>query len=118
MQWLNKIVDELAQRHPDGEIVVSSGVSPSGIYHIGHLREVLTADAIYIELKRRGRQAKHIHVVDDMDGFRKVPANMPESYRQYLGMPLCDIPAPDDTADNYADYFFQPFLASVKKLGV
>jgi len=118
MQWLNAIVDELERRHPDGEIVVSSGVSPSGIYHIGHLREVLTADAVYIELKRRGRKAKHIHVVDDLDAFRKVPANIPESFDQYLGMPLCDIPSPDGKADSYADYFFQPFLDSVKKLGV
>ncbi|MGH7192572.1 MAG: hypothetical protein ACREJM_03450, partial [Candidatus Saccharimonadales bacterium] len=46
MQWLNQIVDELAKRRPEGEIIVSSGVSPSGAYHLGTLREILTAEAI------------------------------------------------------------------------
>lgn len=118
MQWLNKIVDELEQQHPDGEIVVSSGVSPSGIYHVGHLREVLTADAVYIELKRRGRQAKHLHVVDDLDVLRKIPPNIPESFEEHLGKSLCDIPAPDGSDMSYADYFFKPFLDSMNSLGV
>lgn len=118
MQWLNKIADELEKRHPKGQIIVSSGVTPSGIYHIGHLREVLTADGVYVELKRRGRDVRHLHIVDDLDSFRKVPANVPASFEKYLGKPLCDIPSPDEKYDNYADFFFQPFLKSVKELGV
>jgi lysyl-tRNA synthetase class I len=35
MQWLNKVVDEVVAAHPEGEILVSSGVSPSGVYHVG-----------------------------------------------------------------------------------
>ncbi|MEK7059499.1 MAG: lysine--tRNA ligase [Patescibacteria group bacterium] len=105
MQWLNKIVDELVARHPDGEIIVSSGVSPSGTYHLGTLREVLTAEAIAREVRRRGRQAKHIHAADDLDVFRKVPANVPEDFKQYLGKPLCDVPAPDGSKQSYADYY-------------
>ena len=34
--------------------VVSSGISPSGKIHIGNMREVLTADAVYRALKDRG----------------------------------------------------------------
>lgn len=105
MQWLNKVVDELIKRHPDGEIVVSSGVSPSGAYHVGTLREVMTAEVIMRELQRRGRQSRHIHVSDDLDVFRKVPAGLPDSYAQYLGMPLCDVPAPDGSDQSYADYY-------------
>src|SRR5665213_382458 len=98
MQWLNKIVDELIKLHPEGEIIISSGVSPSGSYHLGTLREVLTAEAIAYEVKRRGRQARHVHVVDDLDVFRKVPANLPETFEQYLGKPLCVVPSPDASA--------------------
>ena len=79
MQWLNSIVDELFRRHPEGQIVVSSGVSPSGTYHLGTLREVLTAEVIAEEVRRRGREARHLHIVDDLDVFRKVPLNVPES---------------------------------------
>ncbi len=116
MQWLNKVVDELMQRHPNGEIIVSSGVSPSGTYHLGTLREVLTAEAIAYEVKRRGRQARHIHVVDDLDVFRKVPADVPENFKQYLGRPLCDIPAPDGSDQSYADYYLQSLLAVADKM--
>lgn len=105
MQWLNKIVDELIIRHPEGEIVVSSGVSPSGAYHVGTLREIMTAEVVARELRRRGRKTRHIHVADDLDVFRKVPAGLDVSYSQYLGKPLCDIPAPDGSDQSYADYY-------------
>jgi lysyl-tRNA synthetase class 1 len=116
MQWLNKVVDELVQSHPNGEIIVSSGVSPSGTYHLGTLREVLTAEAIAYEVKRRGREAWHIHVVDDLDVFRKVPADVPENFKQYLGRPLCDVPAPDGSDQSYADYYLQSLLAVADKM--
>lgn len=112
MNWLNQIVDELIARHPDGEILIESGSAPSGTYHLGHLREVLTPDAIYVELKRRGRKARHIHFVDDLDALRKVPYNVPAEFERYLGMPLCDIPAPDGSDQSYADFF----LADLRKV--
>lgn len=112
MHWLNKIVDELITRHPEGEIIVSSGVSPSGTYHLGTLREVLTAEVITLELNRRGRTARHLHIVDDLDVFRKVPANVPAEFEQYLGRPLSDIPAPDGSQQSYADYFLADLLTA------
>lgn len=116
MQWLNKVVDELLARHPEGEIVVSSGVSPSGTYHLGTLREVLTAEAIAYETKKRGRQARHLHIVDDLDVFRKVPANVPENFKQYLGQPLCNVPAPDGSDQSYADYYLQSLLSAAETM--
>lgn len=118
MQWLNKITDELIARHPEGEIIVSSGVSPSGPYHLGTLREVLTAEVIANEIRDRGRQARHLHICDDLDVFRKVPANIPESYKQYLGVPLCDIPSPKNPDKSYADYYTEDFLEAGKSLNL
>ena len=113
MQWLNTIVDKLIEKHPDGEIVVSSGVSPSGTYHLGTLREVLTAEVVARELRRRGVKARHIHVVDDLDVFRKVPQNVDESFSQYLGRPLCDVPAPDGSDRSFADYFLSDLIEAI-----
>ena len=118
MQWLNRVVDDVVAAHPDGEVLIESGISPSGSYHMGYLREILTCDAVLLALRRRGRQARHVHFVDDQDGFRKVPAGLPETYQKYLGRPLCDMPAPDGSDQSYADYSLKPFLDSVKKLGV
>lgn len=117
MQWLDKIADEIIARQTSGEILVSSGASPSGSYHIGHLREIVLCDAIRLELVSRGRQARHIHYVDDLDGLRKIPVNIPAEYEKYLGQSLCDIPAPDGKG-SYADYFFDGFLRSAEALGV
>lgn len=116
MQWLNTVVDEAIKKHPEGEIIVESGVSPSGVYHVGTLREVLTCDAVMLGLHRAGRQAKHIHYVDDLDVFRKVPVNVPAEFEKYLGKPLCDVPAPDGSDQSYADYFLKDFLGVAEKL--
>jgi lysyl-tRNA synthetase, class I len=118
MNWLNRVVEEVIDRHSAGDIVVASGVSPSGTYHVGHLREVLTADAVALELKRRGYSVKHIHSVDDHDALRKIPANVPADFKQYLGKPLSEIPSPDGSDKSYAEYFLEPFLNSVDTLGV
>lgn len=116
MQWLDKIVNELIKLHGAKEIVVSSGVSPSGTYHLGTLREVLTAEIIAVELQRRGHAARHIHVVDDLDVFRKVPVNVPVEWEQYLGRPLADVPAPDGSERSYADYFLADLVDAAQKL--
>lgn len=116
MQWLNKVVDELVAHRPEGEIVVSSGVSPSGTYHLGTLREVLTAEAIAYVARNRGRQARHLHIVDDLDSLRKIPVDIPEDFKQYLGQPLCDIPAPSGPEGSYADYFVKDLFIAAEKM--
>ncbi len=118
MQWLNKVVDEVIVRHPKGEILIESGSSPSGTYHLGHLREFVTCDAILLELRRRGRQARHIAYVDDLDALRKIPVNVPQEFEQYLGKSLCDIPSPDGKAKSYADYFLQGIIDATQTLGI
>lgn len=118
MQWLNKIVDELMSRHPDGEILIESGGSPSGTHHLGHMRELITSDAIMLELRRRGRQARHVYFVDDLDGLRKIPVNIPADFEQYLGYPLCDVPAPDGSEGSYADYFLKGLVTACQTLGI
>ena len=116
MQWLARLVDDIEKEFPGGEILIESGVSPSGTYHVGTLREVLTCDAVLLELKRRGRQARHVHYVDDLDPLRKVPVNVPTEFEKYLGRPYCDVPAPDGSGQSYADYFLNDFLGAAAGL--
>lgn len=118
MFWLNEIVDEIEKRHPNGEVLVQSGGSPSGKYHLGHLRELVTADAIMLELRRRGRKAKHIYYLDDLDALRKVPVNVPNHFEKYLGQSLCDIPAPDGSNTSYAEFFLKDLVVACETLGI
>ncbi|HZM64123.1 MAG TPA: lysine--tRNA ligase [Candidatus Saccharimonadales bacterium] len=118
MQWLNQIVNEVLARHPEGEILIESGSSPSGVYHLGHLRELVTCDAVLLEIRRRGRKTRHIQFVDDLDAFRKVPINLPAEYEKYLGVPLCDMPAPNGSGKNIADFFLQGLIDACDTLGI
>lgn len=118
MQWLNKIVDDVIARHPEGEILIESGGSPSGTHHLGHMRELVTCDAILMEIRSRGRHARHIYFVDDLDGLRKIPGNVPPEYEKYMGYPICDVPAPDGSSQSYADYFLQSLIDGCKALKV
>jgi lysyl-tRNA synthetase class 1 len=118
MQWLTKIADEIESRNPDGNILIESGGSPSGTYHLGHLRELIISDAVLRELKKRGRSARHIYYVDDLDALRKVPVNVPSEYAKYLGQPLSKIPSPSDPSRSYADYFLQDLIDAAKELHI
>ncbi len=118
MQWLNTIADELETRYPEGEILIETGSAPSGSYHLGHLRELVIADAVLLEIRRRGRQGRHIQFVDDLDNLRKVPVNVPAEFEKHLGYPICDIPAPDGSDQSYADYFLQGLIDACTTLGV
>lgn len=117
MLWLNKTVDEIIDRFPEGEILIESGHSPSGTYHLGHMRELVTSDALLLELRRRGRKAKHISFVDDLDALRKIPVNVPSNYEKYLGKSLCDIPSPAGEG-SYADYFLAGLKEACSLLGI
>lgn len=118
MQWIENIINQLANNDKEHEILVSSGASPSGVYHFGHLREIVIADAIVRALKKNGYNCRHVHVSDNLDAFRKVPVNLPAEYEQYLGYPLCEVPAPDGSGRSWGDFCLDPFLASAKTLGV
>jgi lysyl-tRNA synthetase class 1 len=118
MQWLNKIVDEVIERHPEGEILLESGGSPSGTYHLGHMRELVICDALLLELRRRGREARHIYFVDDLDNLRKIPFNVPPEFEKYLGYPICDVPTPEGSDQSYADYFLQTLIDGCEALGI
>lgn len=119
MHWLNNVVDKVLELHPEGDILVESGGSPSGTYHLGHMRELVICDAIMLEIRRRGRNAKHIYFVDDLDVFRKVPVNVPKDWEKYLGMPICDVPSPSgEEGKSYADYFLRGLIDSCEALNV
>lgn len=116
--WLNPIIDEIIAKYPEGEIVVSSGISPSASYHIGHFREILSTDILKWGLEQRGRSVKHIHVVDNFDPLRKRYEFLPESFEEYVGWPICLVPDPYDCHKSYAEHFFNEFVQHVHEMHI
>ena len=115
--WADRVADEVLARgitHP----VIATGISPSGVFHVGHLREILTGDAAARALRDRGAPARLVFVVDDFDPLRKVHRLLDqEVYGPLLGKPLFKIPAPEGEG-SYADFYLRPFLAALGRLHV
>lgn len=116
--WLDGILDAVAERAKGAPVLVCSGITPSGPYHVGHAREILTAEAIRRGLELRGHEARHMHNVDDFDALRKRYEYLPESYEQEAGKPVYLVPAPDGESASYAEQFFAAYAAAAEKLGI
>ena len=78
--WVTRAADDAIRHHEktgaSGPVTCSSGASPSGPVHLGNLREFLMPHFVADELRRRGVPVRHLHVWDDYDRFRKVPAGV------------------------------------------
>jgi lysyl-tRNA synthetase class 1 len=116
--WLDQVAQKAMDAHPEGEIVVESGHAPSGYYHIGTLREILTANAIAWRIRQAGRKARHIDFVDDLDALRKIPAGVPEEWTKYIGWPLHLIPDPTGKHASWAAWLTSELYEALDQMGL
>jgi len=122
MHWADHTAQTLKKRGDSH--VCASGITPSGEFHIGHIREILSAEMIHRACLDIGLKSKYIFIVDSMDPLRRVYDFLSPSYQKYIGVPLAFVPAPDSNGEpnkkggSYAEYFLKPFLASLEKIGV
>ncbi|MFD9396371.1 lysine--tRNA ligase [Streptomyces sp. NPDC060000] len=129
-RFADEVIEESERRAPGGAtsvaaapvVVVASGLSPSGPIHLGNLREVMTPHLVADEIRRRGRQVRHLISWDDYDRFRKVPQGIDgvdESWAEHIGKPLTSVPAPRGSAyPNWAEHFKAAMVGSLTELGV
>jgi lysyl-tRNA synthetase class 1 len=117
--WLDQVINRVAEEvSGQQEIIVSSGITPSGPYHVGHSREILTGDALYKGLRSRGMKVRHLHFVDAYDALRKRYPYLPEEYEQEAGKPVYLVPAPDGNHSSYADQYFSSYKEAADLLGI
>jgi lysyl-tRNA synthetase class 1 len=119
VDWVTRAADDAIRHAGEGNLVtVSSGISPSGPVHLGNLREVLTVHFVADEIARRGVPVRHLHVWDDYDRFRKVPAGIDPSYAEHIGRPLTAVPDPTGEFPNWAERWKAPLLSALAEMGV
>ena len=122
MHWADFAAQTLSQR--GDKHVIASGITPSGEFHIGHLREILTGDMITRACKNAGLDAEFVFIVDSADPLRKVYPFLSDEYEKYIGCALATIPAPDEEGRpgndgrTYAQHFLEPFLAALEQIDV
>ena len=116
MHWADVIAKDVVDNcdHP----LIATGISPTGILHVGSLREAITGESIRSAVEAMGKEVRLIYLIDDFDPLRKRYPFLPEEYEQYVGMPICRIPCPCGKHQNYAHHFIQPFLDTIETLGM
>ena len=91
---------------PDGEAMLfETGYGPSGLPHIGTFNEVLRTTMVRRAYETlTGNATRLIAFSDDMDGFRKVPGNVPnqDMLAAYLHKPLTQVPDPYGKFESFA----------------
>lgn len=84
-----------------GYVLFETGYGPSGLPHIGTFGEVCRTTMVMYAFKclQPDIPTKMICFSDDMDGFRKVPTNVPnrEMLAEHMGKPLTQVPNPFDS---------------------
>jgi len=103
-----RVVKRYQKNPPEkGYVLFQTGYGPSGLPHIGTFQEVARTTMV-----RRAFEVlsdiptKLICFSDDMDGFRKVPSNLPmlEALKQDLHLPLTKVRDPFGTHAGFAQH--------------
>lgn len=121
----HKVSQADSSNNKEFTIIFETGYSPSGLPHLGTVGEVIRVlmvkqafDEIvnspngYVksgeckELANIKISSKLMAFIDDMDGLRKVPTNVPEQemMTKHLGMPLTKIPDPFGCCESFAHH--------------
>ena len=88
-------------------VIFQTGYGPSGLPHIGTFGEVARTSMIRHAFEvLTGAKTRLICFSDDMDGFRKVPGNVPnkEELARHLDKPLTRVPDPFGCHEGFAQH--------------
>lgn len=101
-------------------ILLETGYGPSGRAHIGTLLEAVRTFIIAAIIRKlQDRPVIVLSIIDDMDGFRKVPTGLPnqEMLRRHLQQPLHKVPDPFGECESFADSNIAGFIALSEEFG-
>ncbi|SFN95511.1 lysyl-tRNA synthetase, class I [Cohaesibacter marisflavi] len=104
-----KLVKRYQKSGMPDEVLFETGYGPSGLPHIGTFGEVARTSMVrtaFRALTKDEVKTRMLCFSDDMDGFRKVPTNLPnqEMLAQHLGLPLTQVPDPFGTHEGFAQH--------------
>ena len=77
--WADRTAFKIVKEKGEKELyTLASGITPSGVVHVGNFRELVTTELVGRALKSLGKNTRFIFSWDDYDVFRKIPQNIPE----------------------------------------
>ncbi|MBE9556544.1 MAG: lysine--tRNA ligase, partial [Proteobacteria bacterium] len=103
-----KLIARTKGKAPDkGYVLFETGYGPSGLPHIGTFGEVARTTMVRHAFAAMSDIPTRLFAFsDDMDGFRKVPDNLPnqEMLAEHLGKPLTRVPDPFGTHESFGHH--------------
>ncbi len=99
-----KLLARVEKRGPEREVIFETGYGPSGLPHIGTFGEVARTTWVRRAFELMSPvKTRLLAFSDDMDGLRKVPANLPnqEMLTAHLGKSLTAVPDPFGTHESF-----------------
>lgn len=116
MHWADVVAENIVENCE--EPLIATGISPTGIIHVGSLREAITGESVRSAVEGLGKNVRLIYLIDSYDPLRRRYDFLPEEFEQYVDMPISEFPCPCGKHKNYAHHYVQPFLDAVDSLGV
>mgnify|MGYP003393857099 CR=1 FL=1 len=123
MFWADRLVEEA--RGQFGEkirsgtpLIIRDEKTASGRVHVGSMRGVAIHGVISEALTEKGVGNTFKYEFNDFDVMDSVPGYLPQDkFEKYLGMLLSEVPSPDASAKNFAEYFANEFKGVIEDCG-
>ena len=116
MHWADELVTRIP--HKGAQHRVDDMKTVSGMPHVGSLRAIVTHDILYKAMVKAGFTVDFTYVFNDMDPMDGLPVYLPETeYRQHMGKPLYQIPAPESGHGSFGEYYALKYKEAFNKIG-
>ncbi|MBI2195848.1 MAG: lysine--tRNA ligase [Candidatus Levybacteria bacterium] len=112
MFWADKLLESVK-----GPQVINDAWTPSGIVHMGGLKGPVIHDTLFKILKGKGHEVKFTFGFDDMDAIDGLPQELTKTHGKYLGIPICNAPAPHGQG-SFREYYSSTMRDLFKDLDI
>lgn len=115
MHWFDELYPRIESFLGEKKsIVISAGLSVSGLQHVGRLRgEVVLANAVAEGLRDNGRAVKQILVLYTQDSWKGKGGQLSQfengDGESYIGRRLIDVPDPKGCHGSWVDHYWKDF---------
>lgn len=123
MFWADTIADEAREALREtiskgNSLIVRDEKTASGRVHVGSMRGVAIHGIVADVLQHTYVPTTFLYEINDFDPMDGLPVYLDkEKYEQYMGMPLCKVPSPEEGAANFAEYYAQEYQGVIKEAG-
>src|SRR3989344_4680719 len=124
MFWADRIAQDIdhafakasagKERRP---LVIRDEKTISGRVHVGSMRGVAIHGVVSKALTERGIQNTFKYELNDFDVFDTAQEYLPREFEQYIGRLIKDVPSPEPSAKNFAEYFGNEFKKVITDSG-